>query len=1246
MKGLWNPARRRLIRCVLCAAASAWVAPLAGAAVSISIVSPQTGEPTNPVPRIRVAYSSSAAPLNLGSFRVLVGGEDWTSRFAVGPSSATYEVGATDSLVAGSITISAEIRDGASPPSSAAVTQTYDVFPQLVDFTPGDGRMGDQMAVEVLGLDPNPANSLVEFAPCVQQPLLSADRATRRGALTVPEALSGRLRIIVNGKASARHARPFRFPPLVAAGLEHAFFTTGAGVPYAMGANSGGQLGIGSSGPGSREPVPTPVAFPSPVPPSPPRFVSALAGGRSHSLAVTDDGEAWGWGRNDGGQLGDGSTTDTAVPKRILDGYRIRAVAALIDSSFALTCGGDLLSFGWNSTGELGIGTVDLVPHPNPTPILGSIGAVSAGSGGVWTMALSRSGALYGWGWNVTGQAGNGSYGEYLSSPIPIPLAAPRRISSGGAHSLAITHGGGAVFGWGVDNGGQVGNGQADNPVESWYHRILSPVSASGFVADEVSAGYTHSLALTPDRLVMQWGYIPISDTRFRKVYAPELVPALNDMVSVAAGGDFSLAWKADGTLWTWGYNGDGALGDGTFVGRQTPEPVFRDCSAEGLAHRGAAFTSELPGCPVPVPPVVILGAETTRWKPQRDASTPIVVSFDGPADLTPATTLEIVGPDGSPVAGPALVFEEVPPDTSPQQYRITWNGPWTRPDGTPLPAGNYTVKVKGRREDGSSADSDPYSKVSLVEVTLVELGECATVPGVICPDGSARLDVNTASGGGKAVHPDARAAGGNYERTILVKAKLEPHLAADSSMVSVHFRSIDVDDPSASTGPIDNDATATTSQDNRLSTALITPTAQGVSLSGETWAIGFFKPSTQQGDNYRLAASTHAPWLMTLCGEVSSGAGAIQKTPCSPGGPPVPLPASDMSQVSELLTVWRTLHLELDRIDPATAGVTQPALDQQRDWTNLQPSRLVNQATGIFDADHDLNRDWLGAQLSVDFHPQHSYRVTNNQADRVDVALPSGSPNLLNGQQAGTITARGYVLRDDELTQYGAVGHDMTMLKGLLEQVYVRVEPHSGDTVNPNAALTWTRVMTSGPALGLARDAASSKPFWAVPFILAFEGHGGDPALTARENERRGTHDPSNHSTPGPGGTTIYHGGLLGVTYPGPGGNLLQPKSLSFIETIRDFKETNTTPARATVTLAEIYASNAAHEVLHALALAHRGGIMCAKRKNDASDPMRFSLTPTQLSELRSLEQPKWPTQPDALCGLGGAVAPECCPR
>ena len=190
--------------------------------------------------------------------------------------------------------------------------------------------------------------------------------------------------------------------------------------------------------------------------------------------------------------------------------------------------------------------------------------------------------------------------------------------------------------------------------------------------------------------------------------------------------------------------------------------------------------------------------------------------------------------------------------------------------------------------------------------------------------------------------------------------------------------------------------------------------------------------------------------------------------------------------QVTKLLTVWRTIHLELDRIDPATAGVTQQALDQHRAWTDLKRSRLTNGATGVFDPDHDVNDDWLGAQLSLDFHPDDSYLVTGNRTDRVYVDVPNGSPDLLNGQRPRDITTRGYTLRDDDLQRFLDVAHDTSMLVGLLDQVYVRVELHSGDAINPSTLLPWAQVMTSGVALSNPRASAvcSGQPFLALVAI------------------------------------------------------------------------------------------------------------------------------------------------------------------
>jgi alpha-tubulin suppressor-like RCC1 family protein len=900
----------RRLSVLLSGLASMLIPSVASAAVTISIAEPPVGMSINPTPRIRVTYSSNVAPLDLASLRIRIGNEDVTSRFAIAAGEATYTVGAADALIAGNVTFAAEIRDSGSPSSSASTTQTYEVLPKLVDFTPAEGRDRDEMEVEVLGLDPTPARNIVEFAPCVEQPLATVDRPNARGTLTVPVAFSGQLRVIVNGKASEKHERPFYFPPVMAAGVDHSLFATQAGAAYGMGRNDDGQLGTGSSGGMILIPTRIDVAG----------RVRALAGGWRHTLAVTEDGQAWGWGLNHQGQLGDGTTARSPAPKRVLQGYRVRAVATALDTSFALTCDGTLLAFGWNGVGELGIGTRDIVPHPNPMPILSGIRTMASGE--MWNMAASETGVVYGWGWNEGSQRGNGIYDSaYYPSPVPTPVAPAEWITSGCDHSLTITRDSGLVYGWGGDAGGQVGNGQDDNPTTEppGSYRVLMPALASGLVAQQISTGCSYSLALTPDGSVMQWGAVPISDFSFRRAYAPELVPALSDIVSLAAGGSrpFSLAWKGDGTLWTWGSNIYGQLGDSTRQGRVTPHPVF-GCPA------GPSLTT----CPPPEGEIEIL-PETTRWRPQRSTSDAVVVHFQGPRELTSATRLLITGPEGL-LEGQNLAFEVVDGTSHPARYKITWSGPWV--SGTPpayLPSGNYRVLVQGVMPDQSivtSSLSDPNGTVSLVEVASVEI---EALPGGASLDGNPAVPLHEDEppldptqppttqgrraprpGGGHRIFAEASADGEPVLDQVKIKVTTAPVV---DRQVLVWWRAIDVDDPDGA--PIDKDGDSGVVNDNWGAGY---PFADTVTVQAHTTSgAALFHPSQYPGDNFRIVASTSEAWSdgvrahqPSQIGEVQDGLGA---------------PVAEGTQVSKMLTVWRTLNLEIDSMNPEPSDPDAP---------------------------------------------------------------------------------------------------------------------------------------------------------------------------------------------------------------------------------------------------------------------------------------------------------------------------------
>lgn len=145
--------------------------------------------------------------------------------------------------------------------------------------------------------------------------------------------------------------------------------------------------------------------------------VTAIASGGGHSLAVTADGSVWAWGANGSGQLGNGTTDDSATPVRVVDLQNIIAVAAGDSHSLALDKAGRVWAWGENSSGQLGDGTTVNRSTPKAVPALGGITAIAAGK--LHSLALSSDGTVWAWGGNYTGQLGNGTV---ANSSVPVKV--------------------------------------------------------------------------------------------------------------------------------------------------------------------------------------------------------------------------------------------------------------------------------------------------------------------------------------------------------------------------------------------------------------------------------------------------------------------------------------------------------------------------------------------------------------------------------------------------------------------------------------------------------------------------------------------------------------------------------------------------------------------------------------------------------------------------------------------------------
>lgn len=246
---------------------------------------------------------------------------------------------------------------------------------------------------------------------------------------------------------------------------------------WAWGWNAFGQLGIGST-------VDRPLAVQVPGL----SRVTAVAGGAGHSLAVTDDGSVWAWGLNHVGQVGTGTTTDSLVPVRVVGPTKVIAVAAGLYHSLALSSDGVVWAWGFNNVGQLGTGDPKLY-DPIPRPVITETPSTSIAAGAFHSVSLGAYGTVTAWGLNHVGQLGDGST-QHRTKPVHVgSLIAIRSITAGWFHTFAVG-GDGATWAWGWNGFGQLGNGTMTD--------ALSPVAIAGVQPSLITAGATHSVAMTP----------------------------------------------------------------------------------------------------------------------------------------------------------------------------------------------------------------------------------------------------------------------------------------------------------------------------------------------------------------------------------------------------------------------------------------------------------------------------------------------------------------------------------------------------------------------------------------------------------------------------------------------------------------------------------------------------------------------------------------------------------------------------
>lgn len=360
---------------------------------------------------------------------------------------------------------------------------------------------------------------------------------------------------------------------------EHTCAIVGSGADSTAtcwGRNVVGQLGAGDT---EDRLTPTPVVGL--------RGVKAIGTGLLHTCAIDSSGAVYCWGSNRYAALGRGTKDDLPHPRP----ERVAGIqdATRVHCGMNFTCvetkAKTVACWGTNDFGQLGDGTTSSKQIPKPIASLEGVTSLSAGGQHACAVAKNDAGesVVYCWGYNDHGQLGQP---PSTDAPIPTPTVVPeltgvRQVVTGDAHTCAVLDGG-TVKCWGANDSGQLGSKpSADRPI---------PADVEGLSdVESIGVGAKHSCALATKRLYC-WGsnlrgQLGVAPSLLKQQSKPRRVHVSGVLEQIEEGytrGEHTCAVRPDRSLYCWGWNNEGQLGNGTRKATSTPAEVRFSLEPEG----------------------------------------------------------------------------------------------------------------------------------------------------------------------------------------------------------------------------------------------------------------------------------------------------------------------------------------------------------------------------------------------------------------------------------------------------------------------------------------------------------------------------------------------------------------------------------------------------------------------------------------------------------------------------------------